>query len=132
MIKNRVFNNVKKLLQKKKLPIQRKSIVRDTEHLIFTGPVVVLIDKNDEVNLAFHVASNPEFSARLTLEMQKLEGVKKVNIGEVFIMKNETEMITGDDAIKELNRQTYDGIIKSFIKEQMENELLNHGPAKNC
>ncbi len=132
MTKDQVLKNVTKLLKKNKLPIVKKSIVHKEEHLIFTEPVVVLLDKNQKINLAFHAATSPEFSARLTLEFKELDGIKDVNIGEVFIFNRENQMITGNDAIEEYDKQNYNGAIKSFMREQLSEHMLHNGEAKNC
>jgi len=132
MKKDQLLSNVTKLLKKNKLPIVKKTVTKKNGHLIFTEPVVIFVDENSGVNLAFHVASSPEFSARLTLEFKNLAGVKNVNIGEVFIFGKNNEIITGDNAIKELDQQNYDGAVRSFIRDQITEHMLHHGEAKNC
>ena len=100
--------------------------------VLVTDPAILSVG-NDDISVAFHVSVRPDDSAQIALLLNKIEGVQKVTIAEVFLFDERSKkMLSGDFAVKAWQRIQDNEVLRHVQQNQIEMSLLIHGEGGNA
>ncbi|MBU0777910.1 hypothetical protein KKF82_06610 [Patescibacteria group bacterium] len=97
----------------------------DDKYYLITDFMLITYNKYDSsIDIAFHVATRPDISSFFTLVLTNFDEVKDINIMEVYMKDKEGQILTGDECIKQHQKNVRSNIIDDFVGDQVQTHYL--------
>lgn len=102
-------------------------------HIIIIDRTLIEVNNNErEISLSFHVGTEPDKSASLSLMLNKIPNTN-VTIAELFDKHHDTDdLLTGDEAVEHYYKKIHNQIITNYLQEQSDMQYLATTEAPQC
>lgn len=122
----KLIDKVIKSLKKHKVNILTNYKLDDKFYLITDFMIVTYTEKNSLMDISFHISTRPDVAAFFTLVLTDFDGVKDINVMEVFMNDENGKILTGNDCIEKNQKNMKNNIIGDFIGEQTQIHYLQN------
>jgi len=119
-----LIDKVKEVLKEHKVTTLNSYKLKDKFYLITDFMIITYLEKDQLIDIAFHIATRPDISSFFTLILTDFNEIKDINIMEVFIKDEHGNVLTGSKCIEEHQKNVKDEIIKDFIENQIQMHYL--------
>lgn len=103
----------------------------DKQNVFFLDNMVIFINSDDNIKVAFQATTKPEDAANDILIFQEIPDIS-IEIMESFIYCEDNKLISGDDAYKLINDTIKAAAIKDYATEATYVDILNNVECHKC
>jgi len=119
-----LIDKIKEVLKEHKITTFTNYKSGDKFYLVTDFMIIIYSEKDQVVDIAFHIATRSDIASFFTLILTDFDEIKDINIMEVYTRNDKGIVLTGEECIKKHQEDIKNGIIDTFIEEQIQLHCL--------